>query len=403
MEDDLLANDLPKDVIAVSSPSSQAASPPMVDLNEPAEIDVMFFIPMDNGEQLMINPHEIQEDDLMNDDELMAEAAAQVQDQLLEDGSQQAQQQNLAQMEVDHVDDQQQAQHDQQHEHASQAQLSDQSHQLTNLGFVQLLEPEIDPGFAAYSRAKPLPADIFRIWSRHFEPINEPSLTEILAAWVPFFTAALMNPSSFQWAKQFLTSAAWEFFSPSAGTGLPFSFPAKCPSEASPSCLHGDGQQKIASIEEILEVSNEASDGEDIPPRSPPIPVENAQDIEAQRVSPSTGPWSAKLLQRAGKLQVTEDDPSLRRSCRMKAQKKGFIGNACADKRCFACESDPPTISPSIIKNLWATFCHVDPEKLAEPTVVKKKKASAPGEKKPAPKKKPKVDDDRTPKKKPKK
>lgn len=34
----------PEDVIAVSSPSSNAASPPMPDVNEPTEVEVMVFI-----------------------------------------------------------------------------------------------------------------------------------------------------------------------------------------------------------------------------------------------------------------------------------------------------------------------------------------------------------------------
>lgn len=68
---------------------------------------------------------------------------------------------------------------------------------------------------------------------------------------------------------------------------------------------------------------------------SPKSPSEDSMDEGVARVSPSTGPWSAKLLQKAGKLNISEDDPSLRRSCRMKAQKKGFKGKACADKSVF--------------------------------------------------------------------
>lgn len=85
------------------------------------------------------------------------------------------------------------------------------------------------------------------------------------------------------------------------------------------------------------------------------------------------------------------------------AQNKGFKGKTCADKRCFACESNPPTISSSIIKNLGSTFCNIDPMKLNDPSMIKKKKASAPGDKKQAIKKKPKVINDKSPKKKSKK
>ncbi|KAF8654909.1 hypothetical protein HU200_061338 [Digitaria exilis] len=122
-----------------------------------------------------------------------------------------------------------------------------------------------------------------------------------------------------------------------------------------------------------------------------------------KEVEPSTGPWSTKLLQHAGKLKLFEDDPTLRRSCRKIADKKGCKGLSCADRKYIACGSNPPIISAFIIKTLWATFCNVDPEKLTDPALLKKKKASIPGGKKPILKKKTKEDDDRIPKKKSKK
>lgn len=84
----------------------------------------------------------------------------------------------------------------------------------------------------------------------------------------------------------------------------------------------------------------------------------------------------------------------------MRMQNKGFKGKSCMDRRCIACESSPPNLSPSIIKNLGATFCNVDPEQLTEEALSKKKKVSALGGKKPVFKKKSKDDDDRVPKKK---
>lgn len=96
---------------------------------------------------------------------------------------------------------------------------------------------------------KPLPPDMFRFWTKYFEPVNGTNAVEIPPAWAAFFTAALLNPSSFEWAKSFLSSPTWAYFSPSDGSGISFALPAKCPSEASSSCLIGDGLQRIASIE----------------------------------------------------------------------------------------------------------------------------------------------------------
>jgi hypothetical protein len=47
---------------------------------------------------------------------------------------------------------------------------------------------------------------------------------------------------------------------------------------------------------------------------------------------------------------------------------------------------DPPTLSPSVIKNLGATFCNINPDKLAVEKLSKarNKKAAAPGGKKQA-------------------
>jgi hypothetical protein len=39
----------------------------------------------------------------------------------------------------------------------------------------------------------------------------------------------------------------------------------------------------------------------------------------------------------------------------------------------------PPTISPSIIRNLGASFCKVDVEKLPVEALAKKNKAATPG------------------------
>lgn len=397
----------PEDIIAVSSPSSMAASPPLFDLNKPTEVDVMVFIPMVNGEQLMINPHEIGEDELMNEVELLEAAqdqdidileaepipAAQIEVQPLRSSINNQSLQHTASGTAP-MDDDQNGQHEQQGEHFQQ---------LTHLGFVQLLEPHVDPVLSTASQSTHLPADLFRYWAKHFEPTSSSMTAEVPPAWVAFFTAALLNPSSFAWAKNFLSSPAWAYFSLTSGQGLTLSLPAKCPTETSPSCLQGGGVNMINSIEEQLEATGDIEGTLETQPQTPPPHSQELLKKPCDRVSPSTGPWSTKMLQQAGKLIIYEEDPSLWRSCRMLAQKKGFKGKSCADKRCFVCEFDPPTISPSIIKNLGTTFCHIDPEKLEAKTMIKKKKVSAPGEKKPNIKKKSKVDDDRSPKKKPKK
>ncbi|CAN6172244.1 unnamed protein product [Urochloa humidicola] len=112
------------------------------------------------------------------------------------------------------------------------------------------------------------------------------------------------------------------------------------------------------------------------------------------------------LLAEAGKLKLFDEDPALRRSYRKKAQNKGYKG-ACQDRKCLACDADPPTLSPSLIRNLGADFCKIDAGKISDAQLLKKRKVAAPGDKKPATKAKPKesdgLDKDKATKKKAKK
>ena len=88
------------------------------------------------------------------------------------------------------------------------------------------------------------------------------------------------------------------------------------------------------------------------------------------------------FLAQSGKLKLTADDPGLRRSARRKNINKGYKDPSCSEKDCVACSVKPPTISANVIKNLGATFCKIDPNKLSDEALLKKKKASAPGGKK---------------------
>jgi hypothetical protein len=112
-----------------------------------------------------------------------------------------------------------------------------------------------------------------------------------------------------------------------------------------------------------------------------------------QHVSPSTGPWSKELLAQAGKLK--EKDNASRRTIRMQNQKKGFRKSTCPDKNCIGCSAEPPILSPTVIKNLGAEFCKVEPSKLTEENLKKKKKLPPPGGKKQVVKKPAPNDDDK--------
>jgi hypothetical protein len=96
------------------------------------------------------------------------------------------------------------------------------------------------------------------------------------------------------------------------------------------------------------------------------------------------GPWSQQLLDLVAQNKVSDQAlcPANRRSARKKDRLKGYRGSACVSKNCLGCDVVPPTISPSIIKNLGASFCKVDADKLTVEALAKKNKVAAPGGKK---------------------
>jgi hypothetical protein len=102
---------------------------------------------------------------------------------------------------------------------------------------------------------------------------------------------------------------------------------------------------------------------------SPATPPEKLKS----KVAPMSGPWSTTLLDMAAQKgnSLEQNDAITRRSLWQKALHKGYKNSPCINKNCLGCSLDP-TLSPSVIKNLGATFCNIDPDNL---TVDKRSKA----------------------------
>ncbi|KAF8720685.1 hypothetical protein HU200_023587 [Digitaria exilis] len=340
-----------EDVIDASSQSSKSGNHvPQLDLNEPVHVDV--FIPMEDGQPLKIMPVEFPEEELLG------------------------------------------------HEVNSQGVFDDERSpdqepelQAMQLGFVEIDQPEADPVFTNLLegpsfKSSQLPPSLFRLWAAHFAAGPGSSDLAIPPEWAAFFTTTLMNPGSFEWAKRFLLSSAWAYPSNPGPNDLQFEIPSKCPVDKSLSCMTSKGDVASALAEDLLEAEIQKESPVVDTFSSPP-----SETVNLANVSPSTGPWARSLLIKAGKLKVSEDDPALRRSCRQKSHKQGFKGKRCQDKQCIACHSHPPTISPTIIKNLGTSFCKVGMEKLDKVAHLKRKKAHVPVGKKSVIKKKPKDSD----------
>lgn len=115
---------------------------------------------------------------------------------------------------------------------------------------------------------------------------------EIPSAWVDFFTAILMSPNHFDWAKQFLQSQAWNIIRSSAYNkgSIHFSLPSSCPSK------------QLLTYQNSEIRLDEALSSTHTTPTSTPEPATTQQQIEEQCLTAS----------------------NLRRSNRIKELNKGF-------------------------------------------------------------------------------
>ncbi|RLM70036.1 hypothetical protein C2845_PM17G06160 [Panicum miliaceum] len=86
---------------------------------------------------------------------------------------------------------------------------------------------------------------------------------------------------------------------------------------------------------------------------------------------PASGPSVSK--KKKGKKAVVIVDTDVRLSLRVKKSKQGFKTSTCVDKNCLACDSAPPALSPSLIKNMGVDFCKVSEDKLTQENLKKKK------------------------------
>ncbi|RLN12273.1 hypothetical protein C2845_PM09G10930 [Panicum miliaceum] len=266
------------------------------------------------------------------------------------------------------------------------------------LGFVELLQPEIDPVFMSHLQHSELfqpNAEAVRLCANFFAPGSSKAPVMVPRIWADFFTALLFNPSSFAWAKQFMLSEDWHYMD-DLSTGTQFALPEKFPGIPTSSCLkvlpNPDNsallEEALASEQHSTPPTNKKSKGKEILDSiSSGTPIEKL----TQKIKPSSDPWSKAFLDKAEQVKKATllEDPLKRRSLRMQNQKRGFKDPQCPTKGCLGCTVVPPSLSPTIIKNLGASFCQVDEKERTVTALHRKKKVTmlAPGGKK-APKKK---------------
>jgi hypothetical protein len=219
--------------------------------------------------------------------------------------------------------------------------------------------------------------------------------------WADFFTLLLSIPTAFQWAKELLSSPTFSFLAADdPSSSIPFNLPTAAPRLSHQPCTKNIPDSicfeepnltpsKGSSLEPTIAIDvtvQEAVENVALSPNksldiaSPATPLEQLKS----KIALTPGPWSSTLLSLAAKGKASENIMDTHTRRRQKGLYKGYKGSPCTNKNCLGCSMDPPTLSPSVIMNLGATFCKIAPSKLTDEELNKSKKASTLGGKKQA-------------------
>ena len=163
---------------------------------------------------------------------------------------------------------------------------------------------------------------------------------------VIFFTKLLLSPTHFNWASNFVQSKAWDLFNCKYGSIL-FSIPNDCPTNPQIFC------QKSSAP--LTQDKKGKAVLEDLTP--PPTPLSSKIETPGEC---SSVPKKKKVKQ----AEILVDSAVLR-SLRVKKANRGFKASPCAGKNCLSCDSEPPVLSPTLIKNLGVEFCKIEEKKLS--------------------------------------
>lgn len=180
-----------------------------------------------------------------------------------------------------------------------------------------------------------------------------------------------MKQASFEWAKDFLQSPGWIAVLNSPNTqGTLFTFTLH---RVRPQVSISEYEHELPVVDSEDVVSTDVS-GASLPDHSLMMPPLEDSLLPTMAFSdgpfmetPSLPPAVTKKTPRAkrGKsLCISEAD--LRRSDRLHNISKGFKSPICQNRNCLGCTSIPPLLSPSVVRDLGASFCNVNPDLLTD-------------------------------------
>ena len=108
--------------------------------------------------------------------------------------------------------------------------------QNIQIGMVQIAQPSADPIFGNLSPIENLPTlgpspQALRYWVKFFSNHSNSSNSILIPeTWMNFFSFLLLQYPTFDWAKEFLQSKAWDYFGADpSGNATLFSLPLDCP------------------------------------------------------------------------------------------------------------------------------------------------------------------------------
>jgi hypothetical protein len=114
------------------------------------------------------------------------------------------------------------------------------------------------------------------LWAKYFDAPRSPSSNLVPTSWKEFFIAFLLNPSSFDWTKSFLSSVAWSIIMPANDkeTAI-FVVPAKCPVKRKLECvcIGEDQETEQDTLLEPAKADQAENSFEEILPESHKLPA----------------------------------------------------------------------------------------------------------------------------------
>uniref|UniRef100_A0A0A9UFK7 Uncharacterized protein n=1 Tax=Arundo donax TaxID=35708 RepID=A0A0A9UFK7_ARUDO len=233
--------------------------------------------------------------------------------------------------------------------------------------------PDSDPVFESFQIVS-MPwrpkhnADSVRLWAKYFAPMGHLDvLVDVPHEWAPFFTAMLLSPTHFVWAKQFLASKAWAFFQHVAPNGgsFKFHFPPGCPLDKAPTCSNWnsyDFQEPSCRVPTAPHI-------EDSQPVQSAHSTPTNQGIDFPTISAST---SNLHIKRKMPKKAPIFDTEVICSARVQEMNNGLKKDSSPDRNCFACLATPPILSNKVIRNLGTSLCKVPEKNLQDDKLTKK-------------------------------